>query len=249
MIGFPRNEASEIGLVPAREGREKPGATVPGFRTGGGADSRAAEDGACAGREGPRTITKTTKPTRHVAATAAIHLKTRSGLLACRAPAPGGGAEPSTWPTVVPPGSTLVRLASTVPARWSLWANPQTGTTNRPGREHRRSSAGVAYHSAARSAGSFSTALSFPGLALLRVLVNQVPPGGERDTGQDRPFERVEPAQAVASQRPAGLPPGGGGAPGDDQEELQVEQQGSGGEPTAHRKAHRRTALAPQSVP
>jgi hypothetical protein len=82
MTGFPRKEAREIGLGPAREGREKPGATVPGFRTGGGADSRAAEDGTRAAREGPRTITKTTKPTRHDAATAAIHLKTRSGLVA-----------------------------------------------------------------------------------------------------------------------------------------------------------------------
>ena len=82
MTGFPRNEASAIGFVPTRGGSEKPGATVPAFRTGGGADSRAVEDGTCAAREGPRTMTKITKPTRHVAATAAMHLKTRSGLLA-----------------------------------------------------------------------------------------------------------------------------------------------------------------------
>jgi hypothetical protein len=81
MTGFPRKEASVIGLVPPRGGREKPGAAVPAFRTGGGADSRAAEDGTGA-RDGPRTITKITKPIRHAAATAAIHLKTRSGLVA-----------------------------------------------------------------------------------------------------------------------------------------------------------------------
>jgi hypothetical protein len=82
MTGFPRKEASVIGLAPLRAGREKTGATVPAFRTGGGADSRAAEDGTGVARDGPRTITKITKPTRHAAATAAIHLKTRSDLVA-----------------------------------------------------------------------------------------------------------------------------------------------------------------------
>ena len=148
-----------------------------------------------AGCEGiPGRSTKTTKPTRQAAATAATHLKSRSGERFVLLGDAGQRHRPVLHPDCrLSPRIHTVRLVSPI--------------LPPPGRRA----------TADRASGSARTGLPL-GLALRRVdlrplplaggpflgvLVDEVPPRGHGDPGEDRPLERVEPAEAVARERPA----------------------------------------------
>ena len=109
---------------------------------------------------GPRTITKTTKPTRHVAATAAIHLKTRSGLVAWRP----RGAERRQGADLADAVSPRIHCGQASERHsFSTVAvdEPAGRAAGRQAGEGLRVAGVASYHSAARSAGSFSARARF----------------------------------------------------------------------------------------
>ena len=66
------------------------------------------------------------------------------------------------------------------------------------------------------------------------ILVDEMPPARDGDAGKDRPLERVEPAEPVATERTSCLPPRRRGTARNEQQDREVEQHGPRREPALH---------------
>ena len=143
------------------------------------------------------------------------------------------------WPAASRSGARRVRRST---------RRSRARTRDPRAREHRRESGGRSFDgdlplcdrdARRRSATGTSCPLGARGLLTrpvgLGILVDEIPPAGDGEQSEHRPLDGVGPAEPVARQRPSRLPPAGEDAPGSDDRDLEMEQQGSAGRTSAVR--------------